>query len=88
MAVSRLFCEHRLESGHELAPVFGATRFRIRKMATPEVWVCGWDRERLLERMAGAFVSANVNILSADIFTRGDNLALDIFRVCDLASSP
>lgn len=46
-----------------------------------EVWVCGWDRPRLLERIAGAFLSAQVNILSADIFTRGDNLALDIFRV-------
>ncbi len=46
-----------------------------------EVWVCGWDRPRLLERIAGAFLSAQINILSADIFTRGDSLALDIFRV-------
>ena len=47
-----------------------------------EVWVCGWNRPRLLERIAGAFLSAQINILSADVFTRGDNLALDIFRVC------
>jgi [Protein-PII] uridylyltransferase len=53
-----------------------------------EVWVCGWDRERLLERIAGAFLSVHVNILSADIFTRGDNLALDIFRVCDTRQQP
>lgn len=53
-----------------------------------EVWVCGWDRERLLERIAGAFVSVNINILSADIFTRGDNLALDIFRVCNTRLLP
>lgn len=53
-----------------------------------EVWVCGWDRERLLERIAGAFVSVNLNILSADIFTRGDNLALDIFRVCTTRLTP
>ncbi len=53
-----------------------------------EVWVCGWDRPRLLERIAGAFLSAQVNILSADIFTRGDNLALDIFRVCNTQFSP
>ena len=46
-----------------------------------EVWVCGWDRPRLLERIAGAFVSARLNILGADIFTRTDSLALDIFRV-------
>jgi [protein-PII] uridylyltransferase len=53
-----------------------------------EVWVCGWDRPRLLERIAGAFLSAQINILSADIFTRGDNLALDIFRVCSTQFSP
>jgi len=46
-----------------------------------EVWVCGWDRPRLLERIAGAFVSARLNIMGADIFTRTDSLALDIFRV-------
>jgi [protein-PII] uridylyltransferase len=51
------------------------------EMGYTEVWVCSWDRPRLLERIAGAFVSANMNILSADIFTRTDSLALDIFRV-------
>jgi len=53
-----------------------------------EVWVCGWDRQGLLERIAGSFLSANINILSADIFTRGDNLALDVFRVCDTRYRP
>ena len=53
-----------------------------------EVWVCGWNRPRLLERIAGAFLSAQVNILSADVFTRGDNLALDIFRVCNAQLAP
>jgi len=53
-----------------------------------EVWVCGWDRPRLLERIAGAFLAAQINILSADIFTRGDNLALDIFRVCNTLLTP
>lgn len=53
-----------------------------------EVWICGWDRPRLLERMSGAFLSANINILSADIFTRGDNLALDIFRVRSMQFTP
>src|SRR6476619_5078454 len=53
-----------------------------------EVWVCGWNRPRLLERIAGAFLSAQVNILSADVFTRGDNLALDIFRVCSTQLEP
>lgn len=53
-----------------------------------EVWVCGWDRPRLLERIAGAFLSAQINILSADIFTRSDSLALDIFRVGSTRHEP
>jgi [protein-PII] uridylyltransferase len=48
-----------------------------------EVWICGWDRQGLLERIAGAFAATNLNILSADVFTRSDDLVLDIFRVCD-----
>lgn len=53
-----------------------------------EVWVCGWDRPGLLERIAGAFLSVQINILSADIFTRGDNLAIDVFRVCTTQLTP
>jgi [protein-PII] uridylyltransferase len=48
-----------------------------------EVWVCTWDRQALLSKIAGSISVAHVNILSADIFTRGDSLALDFFRVCD-----
>ncbi len=84
----RSFMEHYLtETGASaVAPAF-------HWIAKPEkghseVWVCGWDRPRLLERIAGAFLSAQVNILSADIFTRGDNLAIDIFRVCSTQLTP
>ncbi len=45
------------------------------------VSLCTWDRPHLLERIAGAFTVASINILSADIFIRGDNLVLDVFRV-------
>jgi [protein-PII] uridylyltransferase len=48
-----------------------------------EVWICGWDRRELLARIAGSFSTVQLNILSADIFTRSDNLVLDIFRVCN-----
>ena len=47
------------------------------------VSICTWDRQHLLASIAGAFAFASVNILSADIFIRGDNLALDVFRVCN-----
>lgn len=42
----------------------------------------GWDRPLLLAKAAGALASRKINILSADIFTRGDDLVLDIFRIC------
>ncbi|MGC3988389.1 MAG: HD domain-containing protein [Chthoniobacteraceae bacterium] len=48
-----------------------------------ELLVVSWDRKHLLAEIAGAISLANLNILSADIYTRSDDLVLDIFRVCD-----
>ncbi len=48
-----------------------------------EFWFCGWDRPELLARIAGSLSVAQLNILSADVFTRSDSLVLDIFRVCN-----
>ena len=53
-----------------------------------EVLVCGWDRERLLERISSAFLEAGINILVADINTRDDGLVLDIFRVSNHRNEP
>jgi [protein-PII] uridylyltransferase len=50
--------------------------------------VCCWDRHLLLAKVAGALASRNINILSADIYTRTDNLVLDIFRVCTTDYKP
>ena len=37
----------------------------------------------MLAKIAGSFAVVPINILNADIFTRGDNIVLDVFRVCD-----
>lgn len=44
--------------------------------------VC-WDRHLLLARIAGALAAESINILSAKLYQRADNLVLDIFRVCN-----
>jgi [protein-PII] uridylyltransferase len=53
-----------------------------------EVWICTWDRTALMAKIAGSFATASINILSADAYTRADNLMLGVFRVCDLNFRP
>jgi [protein-PII] uridylyltransferase len=53
-----------------------------------EFWICTWDRTALMAKIAGSFATASINILSADAYTRVDNLMLGIFRVCDTSFRP
>jgi [protein-PII] uridylyltransferase len=52
------------------------------------VTFCSWERDRLLAKVAGSFSVVPLNILSADIFPRGDNVVLGVFRVCDTKAGP
>jgi [protein-PII] uridylyltransferase len=52
------------------------------------VEVVGWNRHHFLAKVAGALASRNLNILSADLFTRADDLVIDIFRVCTTNFGP
>jgi [protein-PII] uridylyltransferase len=65
----------------------------IKWKALPEqghsvVTFCTWKRERLLAKVAGSFSVVPLNILSADIFLRGDNVMLGVFRVCETKAHP
>ncbi len=79
----RTFMRNLLKQEVELSLVPATTWFAQKSQGHSEVHVITWDRDGLLARIAGAFAVARLNILSADIYTRSDNLVLDVFRVCD-----
>ena len=53
-----------------------------------ELTVVWEDRHLLLAKIAGALAANRINILSADIFARGDGVVFDIFRVCTTNFEP
>jgi len=53
-----------------------------------EVIVVTWNRERLFSKIAGCLAIAGCNILSADVFTRSDDVVIDTFRVCNERLEP
>lgn len=67
---------------HPLTPAVAWEAFPEQGHST--VSLSTWDGQQLLAKIAGSFSIVPLNILSADIYTRGDNVVLDVFRVCDL----
>jgi [protein-PII] uridylyltransferase len=83
----RSFLEN-VSSGAEF-PLAPAIQWKaIPEQGHSVVIFCTWERERLLAKVAGSFSVVPLNILSADIFPRGDNVVLGVFRVCDTKARP
>src|SRR2546422_5923412 len=83
----RVLLENLSRQGeHPLAPAFKWKA--LSEQGHTVVSFCTWERERLLARIAGSFSVVPINILSADVFPRGDNVVLSIFRVCDTKAHP
>src|SRR6266540_3632068 len=69
------------QGGHPLA---SAVKWKgLPEQGHSVVSFCTWERERLLAKIAGSFSVVPINILSSDVFHRGDNVVLSVFRVCD-----
>jgi [protein-PII] uridylyltransferase len=62
-----------------IMPVLEWKRMPGRKFTS--VMLCTWDRPGLLANAAGAFSELGIDILQAEVHTRGDHIALDTFRV-------
>ena len=83
----RSFLENVSHSGD--SPLAPAIKWKgIPAQGHSVVTFCTWERERLLAKVAGSFSVVPLNILSADIFPRGDNVVLSVFRVCDTKAHP
>ncbi len=52
------------------------------KFGYTELIIAAKDTPRLLEKICCTIASHQLNILSADVYTRPDGVALDLFRVC------
>lgn len=74
--------QHEVEAPEEaLAPVVDWQSFPAQGFS--RVTIGTWDRLGLFSKICGAFASAGFNVLSAHIYTRGDQVVLDFFDVCD-----
>jgi len=74
---------HRLvvENQRALSPVTAWIDERDRGYSL--VKICTWDRAGLFGKIAGCLSAAGLNIMGAQIFTRGDGIVLDTFFVND-----
>ena len=78
----RSFFENVLSRGEQpLAPAIKWKAFTEHGHSLVSFWT--WDHEQLLAKIAGSFSVVPINILSADVFPRGDNVVLSVFRVCN-----
>src|SRR5437773_5246059 len=82
----RCFLENVSRGDFPLAP---AIKWKVvSQKGHSVVTFCTWERQRLLAKVAGSFSVVPFNILSADVFPRGDNVVLGVFRVCDTKARP
>lgn len=53
-----------------------------------ELCVTTWNRPLLLEKICCALASQEINIISADVYTRHDGVVCDLFQVCTVDYTP
>ena len=56
--------------------------------AQTELLVTAWNRPLFLEKVCCALASNEINIISADVYTRTDGIVCDLFQVCTMDHEP
>ena len=69
------------DAAQALVPVVDWQSFPAQSYS--QVSIATWDRLGLFSKICGSFASAELNILRANVYTRGDHVVLDVFDVCD-----
>ena len=69
------------DAAQALVPVVDWQSFPAQSYS--RVSIATWDRLGLFSKICGALASAELNILRANVYTRGDHVVLDVFDVCD-----
>ncbi len=85
---SQTMIEH-IRLAHSLNLRLVKTNWRVNNQARcTDLHLCARDRRGLFAAVAGALTSQGVNILSVHLNTRTDGLAVDSFKVRDMAGEP
>jgi [protein-PII] uridylyltransferase len=81
LALAHEFITLQVSDRNPLAPVVASRH--LKDQGCTLVKICTWDRAGLFNHVAGCLSAAGLNILSAQIFTRTDGIALDGFHIVD-----
>jgi [protein-PII] uridylyltransferase len=77
----------RLVAAPHIPPAMVSVKWRpIANSSAVKIMLCTWDRQGLLAKAAAALSAVRLDITCAEVFTRSDNVVLDVFSVVDFHS--